>query len=197
MTTLFADSLWPGLLTWMALYVSDYWLTLYCAWLYQAKARSKVSFEGSYELNPLFQKDVDAGVRVSPRFVFAMLVSCAWVAMVWWLTRQPPRWPQAYEFVLGMLILLELAVHVRHARNVVLFRTGVGADGIQGQMHYPRALMLRMSSTEFLAFAGLFGAAFVVTGRPFLLGGATTAAATGIKHLRLARKHVGRSERAA
>jgi len=190
MTDLFSTSLWPGLLAWILLYVSDYRLTLHCARLYREKVRSTLSFEGSYELTPLFQRDVDADVRLSPRFVFALLVSCTWLSMMWWLTRQPPRWPQAYEFVLGMLVLLELAVHVRHLRNLALFRSDFGAEGVQGQVHYPRPLLLRMSATEFFAFAGLFAAAFVITGRPFLLGGATTAAATGIEHLRLAKRPV-------
>lgn len=188
MTGLFAENLWPGLLAWTVLYVSDYWLTLHCARLYQQKVRGKLSFEGSYELNPLFQRDVDAGIRVSPRFIFMMLVTWAWLAMLWWLTRQPPRWPQAYAFLLGMLFLVELAIHVRHVRNLVLFQTGFGEDGVQGQMHYPRALMLRTSASEFGAFAGLYGVAFVVTGSPFLLGGAASAAALAIKHLRMARR---------
>jgi hypothetical protein len=192
MTAIFADSLWPGLFVWTLLYVSDYALTLYCAGLYRSKVRQQLSFEGSYELNPTFQGDVDSGVRVSPRFAFAMVVIWLWISLVWWLTRQAPRWPQAYAFVLGILVLLELAIHVRHIRNLVLFRMGFGPGGVQGQMHYPRAVMLRTSASEFLAFACLFGVAFAVTGSPFLLGGATGAAATGMKHLTLARKTLTR-----
>jgi hypothetical protein len=190
MTALFTDSVWPGLLTWTVLYISDYWLTLYCAKVYTSTVRPRLSLEGSYELNPLFQRDIDAAVRVSPRFVSAMVVSWAWLAMLWWLTRQPPRWPQAYAFVLGMLILSELAVHVRHVRNLVMFRTGFGPDGVQGQIHYPRRLTLRSSGSEFLAFAGLFGVTFAVTASPFILGGMTTTALLGLKHLRMAQRLV-------
>ncbi len=121
----------------------------------------------------------------------------AWLSMLWWLTRQPPRWPQAYAFVLGMVILVELAIHVRHIRNLVLFTTGFGPGGVEGQMHYPRRLMLRSSATEFFAFAALFGVAFVITGSSFLLGGVTSAAALGIKHLRMSNSQVAPMKRAA
>lgn len=197
MTALFAESLWPGLLAWTVLYISDYWLTLHCARLYESTVRTKLSFEGSYELNPMFQEDIDARIRLSPRFIFAMLVMWAWLSMLWWLTRQPPRWPQAYTFVLGLLILVELAIHVRHLRNLVLFRTGFGPDGVQGQMHYPRHVMLRSSASEFFAFAALFGVIFLVTGSPFLLGGVTSTGVIGIKHLQMANKQVAPMKRAA
>jgi hypothetical protein len=54
----------------MALYVSDYLLTIASVRLYQAP--DKVVFEGSYEITPLFQNDVNALRRISPRLLLAL-----------------------------------------------------------------------------------------------------------------------------
>src|SRR5947207_12636171 len=69
----FVQNLWAGLSVWILLFVSDYTLTLICARLYQKSVREKIVFEGSYELTPYFQRDIDALRAVSPRFVWALL----------------------------------------------------------------------------------------------------------------------------
>ncbi len=95
LTTIFSQALWPGLSVWVALYTSDYFLTTYCARLYVTRVREKIEFEGSFELTPYFQKDIDSGRRFSPRFLLSVCVSVAWLSIIWILTRQPPEWPQA------------------------------------------------------------------------------------------------------
>src|SRR6266567_8413959 len=68
LTDLFLTSLWPGLAVWIALYISDYSFTLKCARMYQGTVRDKIAFEGSYELTPIFQADIDSLRVISPRF---------------------------------------------------------------------------------------------------------------------------------
>jgi hypothetical protein len=58
--TLFVDNLWVCLLTWLVLYISDYYLTIWGAHLYRSGAQEHIVYEGSYELTPQFQKDIDA-----------------------------------------------------------------------------------------------------------------------------------------
>ena len=74
------DSSWLGPLLWVAVYISDYLMTLTCARMYQAQ--QTIVFEGSYEITPLFQADVNALRRVSPRFVIALLVSTGYLLFV-------------------------------------------------------------------------------------------------------------------
>jgi hypothetical protein len=62
----FEDQWWPGLLLWAAVYSSDYAATILSARLYRAKAKEHLVFEGSYEVTPYFQKDVDSLRWVSP-----------------------------------------------------------------------------------------------------------------------------------
>jgi hypothetical protein len=182
---LFLEKLWPGLVVWTVLYISDYSLTIACARLYQAGARDKIAFEGSYEITPYYQQDINALRLVSPRFLAALLLMLVLLSLVWWLGTESLGSPM-YSFALGALVLVELAVHVRHFRNLVLFRMLVGSDAIRGGIQYPRPLMLRMSSIEFFAFSGLFSVVFLFTGSWFVLGGAMACLSVAVKHWRLA-----------
>ncbi len=186
--TFLVDNLWPGMVVWSVLYISDYSLTLACARLYRRGVSARIVFEGSFEITPYFQSDIDSLKVVSPRFVAAMLLTWVYLAAVWFLAVQSQ--PHLYEFVLGALISSQLAVHVRHFRNLFLFRAIAGTDAVQGRIQYPRPLMLRMSSVELLAFSVSFGVLFVFTSSWFLLGGAIACLGIALKHRRLANKHV-------
>jgi hypothetical protein len=65
---------WPGLFVWVVLFISDYTMTLICARMYQAGAKEKLVIEGSYEITPYFQKDIDSLKVVSP---VSCLPSCS------------------------------------------------------------------------------------------------------------------------
>ena len=180
-------NLWPGLLVWSVLYVSDYSMTLVCARLYRRGVIEKIEFEGSYELNPYFQADIDSLKIISPRFIAAWVISCVLLGTEWWLASL--TLPQLYEFVLGIMISMELAIHVRHVRNYFLFRDINNGDSVQGRIYYPRPLILRMSSVEFFAFSALFGVLAVFTSSWFLLGGTVPCLSIALKHRKLANKH--------
>jgi hypothetical protein len=179
------DSVWPGLLAWAALYCSDYALTVACARLYEAGARDKILFEGSYEITPYFQSDINALRLVSPRFLAALVASSAWLAVIWWLSGQV--WRPLWTLALGAVISLELAVHIRHLRNLLLFRALVRTDAVRGCIQYPRPLMLRLSSFEMLAFSAAFAVVSLFSGSLFILGGAMACLSLGAQHWRLAR----------
>ncbi|MBB6184630.1 hypothetical protein [Oleiagrimonas soli] len=73
-------SLWVGPLLCFMLWLSDYQLTVVVARMYQAQ--DKVVFPGSYELNPLTQRDVDALRRIGFRILFKPACMAAFVAAV-------------------------------------------------------------------------------------------------------------------
>jgi hypothetical protein len=193
MNDAFVASPWPGLIAWITLYVSDFLLTMTCARLYQAGAREHIAFEGSYEITPYYQQDVDTLRLVSPRFLSALTASSLLLCLTWWLTVQGLPAPQLYLFALGSMVLLELTIHVRHLRNLFLFRAILQGEGVRGRIEYDRPVVLRLSSIELLACAGLFAAIFLVTGSWFVLGGAASCVSAGAKHLMLARQHVSRA----
>jgi len=147
-------------------------------------------FEGSYELTPYFQRDVDSLRIISPRFVLALVATSAVLFLFWRLT--PPSVPELYFFLLGALILIQLSVHVRHFRNLFIFRAA-GSDAVRGRIEYSRRVSLRASSIEMLSFSGLFFVIFVFTESWFVLGGVVACLSLAAKHWRLARKHVSTS----
>jgi len=179
------DTHWLPPLLWAALYISDYCFTITCARLYQAQ--TTLVFEGSYEITPIFQRDVNALRRISPRFVVILIASTAYV---WWLARlgASSEMHDVGALAIGALVLIQLTVHLRHLRNWFMFRTLL-RGGITGHIEYPRAVMLRSSAFELLAFVGLYGCLFAVTRDVFVLGGAIACAVLAASHYRLARQH--------
>lgn len=187
----FLQNVWAGLSLWVALYISDYALTLKCAHLYQSGVRDKIAFDGSYEITPQFQRDIDSLRVVSPRFVLSLVLTSVLLVVLWQLVGQST--PQIYSFALGALIAVQLTIHIRHVRNLSLFRAA-GSDAVRGRIEYSRPLVLRLSSVEVLAFAGLFIVLFAFTYSWFVLGGAVACLSLAGKHWRLARAKVSATE---
>ena len=192
MPELFLQNFWSGLAIWAVLFVSDHALTITCARLYQRGVRDKIAFEGSYEITPYFQRDVDSLRRVSPRFILSLLWSSVILFVVWRLVEQSV--PEMYSFVLGAMILVQLAIHMRHFRNLFLFRAA-GSDAVRGRIEYSRRVVLRSSCFELIEFSGLFLALFAFTHSWFVLGGSVACLSVAGKHWRLARKHPSGAER--
>lgn len=186
MNNFFFDSLWPGLVAWSLLYISDYALTIICARLYRRSANKIIVFGGSYELNSLFQKDIDALRSVSPRFIAMLILSNVVLASIWFLFAWPER--NLYPFFLGAFILVELMVHTRHLQNFFLFKAMAQPGLVLGRIEYSHLHSLRMSANQLFVFAGLylFLCAFIPSW--FLLGGVFSCLVTALKHRQLARK---------
>lgn len=181
---LFFDTVWPGLAIWIGLYISDYYMTLTCARLYRAGISEKIAFEGSFEITPYFQADIDALRTVSWRFIRALLCGGVLLVVIWELSVQSDL--RLYEFWLGALISSELAIHVRHFRNLALFRMMAGGNAVRGRIEYSRFAILQSSTVELLAFAGLFLVMFVFTQSWFVLGGSLSCLSIAWKHHKLA-----------
>ena len=182
----FYDGPWLGLLMWAVLYTSDLVFTMTCARLYQQGAREFVVFEGSYEITPYYQNDVDKLRMFSPRFFAALAASCALQATIWFLTMRVLILPDLYLFALGAMVLVELTIHIRHVRNLFLFRALLAGGGITGRIEYRRPIMLRLSAMEIVSFSILYAILFVVTGNWFLLGGAFACLSLALNHRKLA-----------
>ena len=174
---------WPGMVIWGLLYVSDYALTIICARLY---GRQKtIVFEGSYEITPFYQRDIDSLRVVSPRFVFILFLILGLLGFLWILNESSPA-PELWQFALGGFIGVQLFIHLRHLRNLVLFRSINHTELVRGHIEYDRSVVLRASSWECFAFSGFFFTLFAFTRSWFILGGAVTCFSLGVKHRRLA-----------
>lgn len=174
------------LTVWSLLYISDHTLTIWCARLYRVSAREKIVYEGSFELNPVFQRKVDALQWVSLRFVLALVATNLLLAAVWLTDAQSSN--ELYSFVLGAFILVQLGIHLRHARTLFLFHAMRRADIVRGRIEYSRPLILRLSAVEFLALAGLYAVLFFFTRSWFVMGGVFACLLLAGKHWWLARR---------
>ena len=179
------DSLWPGLLLWVVLYISDYTFTITCARMYRDGVREYIAFEGSFELTPYFQKDVDSLRKVSPRFLVALAATLITLVALWMLSRLV--WPAGYAFGLGALVLVEAAIHTRHLRNYFLFRRILAGGAVKGRIEYNRPAMLELSAYELLGFAGVYLLLFIATLEPFIAGGVAGCLSLAAKHFPRAR----------
>jgi hypothetical protein len=168
---------------WAALYISDYTFTVVCARLYQRQ--QTVALEGSYELTPYFQRDIDALQKVSPRFIFALLLSLFALAFLWKLHQTSPA-PELWQLVLGAYIGVQLAVHVKHVRNLFMFRAIRAAKLVHGRVEYSRSLLVHLASVEWFAFCAVYLVLFAFTRSWFILGGAIACFFSGVKQRRSA-----------
>ena len=180
------SSPWYGVILWIILYTSDYYLTLYSAQGF--REIGYFQFEGSFELTPQYQKDIDALKPFSRRHIIALILSSIVIVLLWWLTRLSFYLQLSYLLFLGMFLLLEVAVHLRHLRNISLIHEARRDGGIEGQITYKKWFSYRISANEFFVFSVLFLIVAILTFSQFFLGGAITCLATGLQHRRLAKK---------
>jgi hypothetical protein len=176
----------PGVILWIILYISDYYFTIYSARGFREVGH--FHFEGSFELTPQYQKDIDALRMVSPRHIISLVLSSLLIVLVWWLTNQLPFFPWTYLLCLGMFLLIEIAVHLRHLRNISLIREIRKSGGVEGDITYRKWFSYQISASEFYRYSVLFFLFALLTYSPFFMGGAIMCFATCVKHSRLSKK---------
>jgi hypothetical protein len=177
---------WPGVILWVILYTSDYYLTIYSARGFRGIGHFQ--FEGSLELTPQFQKEVDALKPVSSLHLTYLVVYSLAIFLIFWITRLASYFHWTYSLFLGMFLLVEVSVHLRHFRNISMIREYQKGGGIEGQISYRKWYTYRVSAHELFAHAALFIFVAVLSFSAFFLGGAIMCFATGLSHLKLARK---------
>ena len=87
-----------------------------------------------------------------------------------------------------MFLLLEVAVHLRHLRNIFLILEIQKHGGADGQISYQKWFSYTVSGFELYLYSGLFLIVAALELSPFFLGGAFMCLGTGFKHTRLAKK---------
>jgi hypothetical protein len=113
-----------------------------------------------------------------------LIIFSALLSAVWLLSNS--SLPQLYQFALGCLVLLQSAIHMRHLRNLFLFRSMRLSDAVVGRIEYSRRILLQMSAAEALSFSGLFLLVSVFTESWFVLGGSIACFSLAAKHRKLA-----------
>jgi len=175
-----------GMLLWITLYISDYYMTLSSAKGY--KEMSVMRFENSFELNPAFQKDIDSQTKVSSRHVTFLILYTAAILFLWFVAVRMFNAAWAYSFFIGMLVLMEVTIHMRHFRNWYFLRVFRSKGGITGGITYAQWFSYQVSAFEFYCFAALYLLFFLLTYSFFFLGGVMICLRIGVSHSNLAKK---------
>jgi hypothetical protein len=177
---------WYGVILWVILYVSDYYLTIYSARGFREIGHFQFEV---FELTPQYQKEVAALKPVSKLHLTLLVLYSLLILLIWWLTKHLVLlFPWTYLLYLGMFLLVEVAIHFRHLRNISLIREVKKNGGVEGQISYRKSFSYRISAFEFYMFSVLFLIIAVLNYSPFFLGGAIMCLATGFRHSRWARK---------
>jgi hypothetical protein len=176
----------PAMGLWFLMYISDYYLTLYIA--RGISEIGHIHYQGSLELTPQYQNDIDSRKKISSRHISLLIAYTLLIGLLWWVFVKWFGNVWFYSFYIGMFLLLEVAVHVRHFRNIHMIRTVKKEGGIEGDLRYSRHYMYKASAFDLYLMAAIFAIAFAVTFSPFFGGGAAMCFGTGLKHNRLAGK---------
>jgi len=175
-------NVWFALVIGTIVFAAGFYLYFYAARLYHAGAKNTIVLEGSYELMPMFQ-DIIAGRRlVNAKLAAALLVAPIAIAIVWEVCVRQYARPDIFAFLMGGLLLIEIAVGMRHLRNIVFFRHAQRAEGFRGKIEYSRRLIATQAFVELYSFAALYVLMFLVSGSWFFLGGALTCFVAGRRY---------------
>jgi hypothetical protein len=150
------------------LLLADYYLTLLGARLRKRAAAAGIEME-EYELNPLWQEDVNRGRAVSPRHLVVVLAG-ATLAVLIGVTHDLPAWRA--ECYLGLLLLPLSTIIGKHLSNLLTLGHAVRRPGeVTGDGRLSYRMALRTSQHEMLSIICPVAAVAASPTRPFALGG--------------------------
>jgi len=185
---LLVSNLWIGLTLWVITYAADYYLTVLSAKLYEQIGRQFVATEGSLELTPEYEQDIEARRLLSPRFLKSTAFGCIFLLGIWYVAVFIPVVKLYYMFILGALVLRQLAVIIRHVNNLTMYGLLRKEGAATGKIEYRRWVAHRRAGVDLIAFGCLFLFSFAMTGQLFWAGGSLFCAATGAEHFKKGRQ---------
>jgi hypothetical protein len=187
------QNIWLIITIWGLIYLADYYLTIISAKNHRDYLHKHISYDGSFELTPQFQKDVDGLHLISSQFLIRWLSSFLIIYLLWWLSVRVLQLPQYFYFLIGALVLREVAIHLRHLRNLSVYYFAKNG-GIKGKIEYSRWFVLKLSTAEFLSFCFVYLIFSIFFSSWFFLGGVLGCLVVAIQHWRLAQKALESSQ---
>jgi hypothetical protein len=181
------NNLWLSIVLWWVIYSCDYYLTLLGNRLRLQYAVPYVEFEGSYEVNPYYKKDIDTRRRFSPRFFFMAGFYSLWLILAW-LIAEMVKIPELFTVAFGILLLPELSVIVEHFQNISAFNFMKIAGSIEGHIKYAYWMTVGLSARKFGYLTLLWITLFCFTGNWLFVGGAIGSLRTFIQFNVLSRR---------
>ena len=179
---LLIDQVWIPIVLCAVIYLVDYYLGVYEAYLYHNHAKAYVVFDEGYEG---YEKVTDPGHRKwipSPSFLIVLVVVSLGIYAAWYaLVKQFTR-PELFSLVLGGLMLFRIASTLIHFRKVSLFRFTLQPGEIKGKVVYSKHMTSTMLYLDFYGFTFLYLLLLIIQGGWFLFGGILTCFIAARRH---------------
>ena len=182
MDRLLVGNPWFPLALGLVAYALGYYLGIVETYLYHAGAKDYVVFHGSYELTPALQEMFAKRRYVNGRLLAALGLLAAGILAVWDVSVRQYDRADLFSFLIGGLVLVELATAIRRFRNIVSFHYARSAGHLKGKVEYSSRLVHTQAFVELYGFTVLYVLSFLVTGSWFFLGGALTCFVTGRRY---------------
>jgi hypothetical protein len=177
------DSLLVAVVLWLVTYLADYYLTLYGQHLWLQNAQPFVKLGGSCELNPYYQRNIDANNRVSRRFIFMLILGISWLLFMY-VCVQYLGIPQIFPAAVGFLVLPEIVVIATHVQNIRLFTLAGVPGAIQGEIGYARWVSLDGTTWKYGYWALIYMVFAILTSNWFFAGGVLSCFSTFMRYRR-------------
>jgi hypothetical protein len=182
MEKLLIDQVWIPIVLCAVIYLVDYYLGLYEAYLYHNHAKAHVVFDERYEG---YERVSETGNRKwipsSSFFVVLVVVSLGIYAAWYALVKQFAR-PELFLLILGGLILFRAASTLIHFRTVSLFRFTMQSGEIKGKVMYSKHMTSTLLYLDFYGFTLLYLLLLFIQGGWFLFGGILTCFIAARRH---------------
>lgn len=149
------------------------------------KVRDRWASEGSYELNPSWQAEIDAGRRFTWRLIGVAIVLAVLLLAMRYLTEFGELDLAFFAVGAGAVLLLQAPTIMVHANNLQTFRDLTDPTAITGSVRFSRWLVLRQAAWYLVRFAVLWLVLWVPSQQAFFLGGALSCAMFGVRLARL------------
>jgi hypothetical protein len=149
------------------------------------KVRDRYAFEGSYELNPTWQADIDAGRRFTWRMVGVAVALAALLLAMRYAVELGELDPAFFAFAAGAVLLIQAPTIMAHATNLQMFRGLADPSAVTGSITFNRWLIVRQAASYLIRFAVLWLLLWVPSQQAFFLGGALACAMFGVRLARL------------
>jgi hypothetical protein len=136
------------------------------------KVRDRWAAEGSYELNPTWQSEIDAGRRFTWRMVGVAVALAALLLAMRYVVELGELDAAIFAVAAGAVLLLQAPTIMVHANNLQTFRDLADPTAITGSVRFSRWLVLRQAAWYLVRFAALWLVLWVPSQQAFFLGGA-------------------------
>jgi len=198
-TNVFFEWPWLASAVWIVLHSLDYYLTLYACRLYKTGGQRFWDFDGSFEMNPAYQADVERMSVFPRRFALSLFLPAIALYVVTALAEARLHWLLA--FVIGAIIFTRASVIGSHMSNIWLFRRACRPDApFYGHIKYERRVLISISVLRLAEAAAILGVATCLAPNPWTFGGAVGLALAAVllrrRALRALRKTAAPEEKA-